>query len=173
MRDDEKAHHPALNELYRDDAGNGSMFLVYECISVDLSCDPRHLGTEPDLGRQLTGGSYSTRMSYDLMRRVGATARDMFIRAEIRSPRTTATLCILRLADAYLTAIWSYGDLAEAALSLAPSENVSLRTQRRSNTSASRSNFSMFGRNLPARPSMPSIKRSRACCTQPSSKGAV
>jgi hypothetical protein len=25
------------------------MFLVNECISVDLSCDPRHLGTEPDL----------------------------------------------------------------------------------------------------------------------------
>ncbi|MGC5189164.1 hypothetical protein ACPXBB_26575, partial [Escherichia coli] len=32
-------------------------------------------------GIRMTGGSFSTRSSYDVMRRLGATARDLMIRA--------------------------------------------------------------------------------------------
>lgn len=80
-------------------------------------------------GLRLTGGSFSTRSSYTALRRLGATARDMFIRAA--AARFKLAPDAIRTDDAFLVLPDGrrvpYGDLAAAALALAPAEDVKLR----------------------------------------------
>ncbi|WP_207461570.1 molybdopterin cofactor-binding domain-containing protein [Azospirillum sp. SYSU D00513] len=81
-------------------------------------------------GLRMTGGSFSTRSSYDLMRRLGATARDMMIRAA--AARLKVVPGSLTTDDGHVVHAASgrrltYGELADEALALAPDEAVALR----------------------------------------------
>ncbi|MDR6951515.1 CO/xanthine dehydrogenase Mo-binding subunit [Ancylobacter sp. 3268] len=78
----------------------------------------------------MTGGSFSTRSIYDVLRRMGATARDMFIRAA--STRLGVAPTSLTTEDGVVVHAASgrrvpYGDIAAEALALEPAENVPLR----------------------------------------------
>lgn len=81
-------------------------------------------------GIRMTGGSFSTRSSYETMRRLGATARDLMIRAAAArlkvqdSELTTRDGVVLHAAT---NRALSYGDLAADALKLKPNESVPLR----------------------------------------------
>ncbi|MFG1479127.1 molybdopterin cofactor-binding domain-containing protein [Xanthobacter sp. V4C-4] len=80
-------------------------------------------------GLRLTGGSFSTRSSYAALRRLGATARDMFIRAAATrfklAPEAIATDdATLVLPDGRRI---PYGEVAAEALALAPADDVKLR----------------------------------------------
>ncbi len=78
----------------------------------------------------MTGGSFSTRSSYEIMRRLGATARDLIIRAAAARLKvqdgelTTRDGVVLHAATNRSLA---YGDLAADALKLKPNESVPLR----------------------------------------------
>jgi len=81
-------------------------------------------------GLRITGGSYSTRSSYDLMRKLGATAREMMIRAAASALNvepdslTTENGRVVHQASGRSL---SYGDLADVALKLKPAADVTLR----------------------------------------------
>jgi isoquinoline 1-oxidoreductase subunit beta len=81
-------------------------------------------------GIRMTGGSFSTRSSYDVMRRLGATARDLLIRAAAARLKvqdgelTTRDGVVLHAATNRSV---PYGDLAADALKLKPNEGVALR----------------------------------------------
>ncbi|PGH55523.1 isoquinoline 1-oxidoreductase [Azospirillum palustre] len=81
-------------------------------------------------GLRMTGGSFSTRSSYPLMRRLGATARDMMIRAAAAKLKvkpeslTTEDGVVLHAASGKRL---SYGELAPVALALPPRDDVALR----------------------------------------------
>lgn len=81
-------------------------------------------------GLRMTGGSFSTRSSYDVLRRIGATARDMFIRAaaaKLKVPPDTLTTedgVVIHVASGSRL---PYGDIAKHAMSLEPAANVALR----------------------------------------------
>ncbi|GGF85899.1 oxidoreductase [Azorhizobium oxalatiphilum] len=80
-------------------------------------------------GMRMTGGSFSTRSSYELMRRLGATARDMLIRAaaaRLNVPASTLTTDDGHVVDAGSLRI-PYGALAAEALALTPADDVKLR----------------------------------------------
>lgn len=121
------------------EGGQGIYTGLAQIVGEELDVNPNRFEVEcappgPDYalvnGLQLTGGSYSTRSSYDLMRRIGATARDMFIRAaaaQLNVAPNTLTTDDGSVVHSASGRRLPYGDLAETALSLAPSENASLR----------------------------------------------
>lgn len=81
-------------------------------------------------GLRMTGGSFSTRSSYAVMRKLGATARDMLVRAAAArfgvAPDQLSTddgKVVHAAAGKSLT----YGELAAEALLLEPAETVPLR----------------------------------------------
>ncbi|WP_207482218.1 xanthine dehydrogenase family protein molybdopterin-binding subunit [Arenibaculum pallidiluteum] len=81
-------------------------------------------------GLRLTGGSFSTRSSYGVMRRLGATARDMMIRAaavRLNVRRDELATEDGRVVHAKSGRSLGYGDLAADALVLKPDEAVQLR----------------------------------------------
>ncbi|WP_035641905.1 molybdopterin cofactor-binding domain-containing protein, partial [Bradyrhizobium sp. ORS 375] len=81
-------------------------------------------------GLRLTGGSFSTRSSYEVMRRLGASAREMLIRAaaaKLRVKPDTLTTDDGHVVHAASNRRIAYGELAEQALALTPAETVPLR----------------------------------------------
>ncbi|MDO9713945.1 xanthine dehydrogenase family protein molybdopterin-binding subunit [Paracraurococcus lichenis] len=81
-------------------------------------------------GIRMTGGSYSTRSSYAIMRRLGATARDLLVRAaalEWKLPEAELTTEAGRVLHRASGRSRGYGELAPAALALPPKETVPLR----------------------------------------------
>ncbi|KST57034.1 isoquinoline 1-oxidoreductase, partial [Methylobacterium sp. GXS13] len=81
-------------------------------------------------GLRMTGGSFSTRSSYAVMRRLGATARDMLIRAAAARLKVQEAELTTRdgvVIHAPTDRSLPYGDLAADALLLKPNEAVPLR----------------------------------------------
>lgn len=81
-------------------------------------------------GIRMTGGSFSTRSSYPLMRQLGATARDMLIRAaaarlKVQDEELSTEDGTVRHAASGRTL--SYAELAAEALELKPNEAAKLR----------------------------------------------
>lgn len=84
-------------------------------------------------GRQSTGGSTSIRTNYDNLRKAGAAAREMLVRAAAESWQVDAATCRAELG--YVTHApsgrrLSYGKLAERAAQVTPPENPALKDPR-------------------------------------------
>lgn len=96
----------------------------------EVECAPTGADYAVVGGFRMTGGSFSTRSSYDLMRNLGATARDMMIRAA--ATRLNVDPASLTTRDGTVVhegtgRVLAYGDLAEAAFALEPAASVKLR----------------------------------------------
>jgi isoquinoline 1-oxidoreductase beta subunit len=121
------------------EGGQGIATGMAQIVGEELDVPPARFVVEcappgPDYavvnGLRMTGGSFSTRSSYAVMRRLGATARDMLIRAAASrlkvqdSELTTRDGVVLHEAT---NRSLPYGDLAADALLLKPNEAVTLR----------------------------------------------
>lgn len=121
------------------EGGQGIATGMAQTVGEELDVDPARIAVEcappgPDYavvnGQRLTGGSFSTRSSYPIMRRLGATARDMLIRAaaarlEVQADTlTTRDGVVLHAASGRSL---TYGELAADALALKPRDDVALR----------------------------------------------
>ncbi len=121
------------------EGGQGIATGMAQIVGEELDVPPSRFVVEcappgPDYavvnGIRMTGGSFSTRSSYEIMRRLGATARDLMIRAAAARLKvqdgelTTRDGVVLHAATNRSLA---YGDLAADALKLKPNESVPLR----------------------------------------------
>ncbi|MGU3454483.1 MULTISPECIES: xanthine dehydrogenase family protein molybdopterin-binding subunit [unclassified Methylobacterium] len=121
------------------EGGQGIATGLAQIVGEELDVPPSRFVVEcappgPDYavvnGIRMTGGSFSTRSSYEIMRRLGATARDLMIRAAAARLKvqdgelTTRDGVVLHAAT---SRVLSYGDLAADALKLKPNESVPLR----------------------------------------------
>ncbi|MFC0407112.1 xanthine dehydrogenase family protein molybdopterin-binding subunit [Roseomonas elaeocarpi] len=121
------------------EGGQGIATAMAQIVGEELDVDPARFEVEcapPGTdylvvnGTRMTGGSFSTRSSYEIMRRLGATTRDLLIRAAAMQwkvkPQELATengTVVHRRSGRRL----AYGALAEEAMALTPGENVPLR----------------------------------------------
>ncbi|MAU95154.1 MAG: isoquinoline 1-oxidoreductase [Fulvimarina sp.] len=124
------------------EGGQGISTGMAQTVGEELDVDPARFVVEcappgPDYalvnGIRMTGGSYSTRSSYPVMRQLGATARDMFLRAgaarlkvQVEELSTEDGVVIHAASGRKLT----YGELAAEAFQLKPAENVPLRDEK-------------------------------------------
>jgi len=121
------------------EGGQGINTGLAQIVGEELDVNPSRFTVEcappgPDYavinGLRMTGGSFSTRSSYPLMRRLGATARDMMIRAASAKLKvkpqslTTEDGFVIHAASGKRL---SYGELAPVALALPPRDDVALR----------------------------------------------
>ncbi|SFL75942.1 xanthine dehydrogenase family protein molybdopterin-binding subunit [Methylobacterium pseudosasicola] len=121
------------------EGGQGINTGLAQTIGEELDLDPARFAVEcappgPDYavvnGLRMTGGSFSTRSSYDAMRRLGATAREMLLRAaaaKLAVPQDSLTTDDGRVIHAASGRSVGYGELAAAALALRPRDEVSLK----------------------------------------------
>ncbi len=163
------------------EGGQGIFTAMAQIVGEELDVDPANFVVEaappgPDYGLiggfRFTGGSFSVRSSYDVMRKLGAAARGMLLQAA--AARLSVPVAELstepgRVLHAASGRSLAYGEIAEAAAGLPVPETLRCATPRTSAGSESRSSGLTSGRNRRARPSMRSIPRSRACSTPPCS----
>ncbi|ORE94213.1 molybdopterin binding aldehyde oxidase and xanthine dehydrogenase [Stappia sp. 22II-S9-Z10] len=121
------------------EGGQGIATGMAQTVGEELDVDPSRITVDyappgPDYlvvnGMRLTGGSFSTRSSFPVVRRLGATARDMMLRAA--AARLEVDAASLSTSDGVVThaatgRTLTYGDLAEEAMALTPREDVALR----------------------------------------------
>jgi isoquinoline 1-oxidoreductase beta subunit len=124
--------------LSHSEMGQGIWTGLAMLIAEELECDWHKVRSEhapaapvyahPAFGIQMTGGSSSTWSEFDRYRTVGATARDMLVRAAAARWKVSPDSC--RVANGVVTHgkdALSYGKLAEAAMKLAPPKAVKLK----------------------------------------------
>ncbi|GJD53325.1 Isoquinoline 1-oxidoreductase subunit beta [Methylobacterium crusticola] len=121
------------------EGGQGISTGIAQTVGEELDLDPSRFAVAcappgPDYavvnGLRLTGGSFSTRSSFAAMRRLGATAREMLLRAaaaRLGVPQAQLATENGRVVHAASGRSLGYGALAEAALALEPREDVPLR----------------------------------------------
>ncbi|MGC2774212.1 MAG: molybdopterin cofactor-binding domain-containing protein [Bradyrhizobium sp.] len=121
------------------EGGQGINTGLAQIVGEELDVHPRRFQVEcappgPDYavinGLRMTGGSFSTRSSYELMRRLGASARDMLIRAAAAQLKVTPEALTTEDGEVVHAASnrrVAYGDLADEALRLTPATTVALR----------------------------------------------
>ncbi|QIJ73373.1 molybdopterin-dependent oxidoreductase [Methylobacterium sp. NI91] len=121
------------------EGGQGINTGLAQTIGEELDLDPARFSVEcappgPDYavvnGLRMTGGSFSTRSSFEAMRRLGATAREMLLRAaaaRLAVPQDSLTTDDGRVIHAATDRALGYGELAEAALALPPRDDVPLK----------------------------------------------
>ena len=124
------------------EGGQGIATGMAQIVGEELDVDPARFQVEcappgPDYavvnGIRMTGGSFSTRSSYPLMRQLGATARDMLLRAAAarlkvqEAELTTRDGTVVHAASGRTL---SYGALAADAMTLKPNEAAPLRDPR-------------------------------------------
>ncbi len=121
------------------EGGQGIATGMAQIVGEELDVNPARFAVEcappgPDYavvnGIRMTGGSFSTRSSYAVMRQLGATARDMLIRAAAARLKVQDTELTTR--DGVVVHQRSgrtlpYGDLASDAMQLKPNESAALR----------------------------------------------
>ena len=124
--------------LSHSEMGQGIWTGLAMLIAEELECDWSKVRSEhapaapvyahPAFGIQMTGGSSTTWSEFDRYRTVGATAKDMLIRAAAARWKVSPASChaangIVSHGKDQL----SYGKLAEAAMALAPPKAVTLK----------------------------------------------
>jgi isoquinoline 1-oxidoreductase beta subunit len=121
------------------EGGQGINTGLAQIVGEELDVDPSRFIVEcappgPDYaivnGLRMTGGSFSTRASYNTMRRLGATAREMLIRtaaSQLGVPSGELTTSDGRVIHKATSRELSYGALAAEALALEPKADVPLR----------------------------------------------
>jgi len=125
------------------EGGQGINTGLAQTIGEELDLDPGRFAVEcappgPDYavvnGLRMTGGSFSTRSSFEAMRRLGATAREMLLRAaaaKLSVPQASLTTEDGRVIHAASGRALGYGELAAAALALQPRDDVPLKDPAR------------------------------------------
>jgi isoquinoline 1-oxidoreductase subunit beta len=123
------------------EGGQGINTGLAQTIGEELDLDPARFAVEcappgPDYavvnGLRMTGGSFSTRSSFEAMRRLGATAREMLLRAaaaRLAVPQASLTTDDGRVVHKASGRTLGYGELAEAALALQPRDDVPLKAR--------------------------------------------
>jgi isoquinoline 1-oxidoreductase beta subunit len=108
------------------EGGQGINTGLAQTIGEELDLDPARFTVEcappgPDYavvnGLRMTGGSFSTRSSFEAMRRLGATAREMLLRAaaaKLAVPQDSLTTADGRVVHAASGRSLGYGELAAA-----------------------------------------------------------
>lgn len=121
------------------EGGQGIFTAMAQIVGEELDLAPDQFTVEiapagPDYlimgGMRFTGGSASVRSSYDIMRKLGATARAMLIAAaadRLKVPASELTTEPGRVLHATTGESIGYGDLAEAAMALQVPADVTLR----------------------------------------------
>jgi isoquinoline 1-oxidoreductase beta subunit len=124
--------------LAHSEMGQGIWTGLAMLIAEELECDWSKVHSEhapaapvyahPAFGIQMTGGSSTTWSEFDRYRTVGATAKDMLIRAAAARWKVSPASC--RAANGIVSHgkdQLSYGKLAEAAMALTPPKTVTLK----------------------------------------------
>jgi isoquinoline 1-oxidoreductase subunit beta len=126
--------------IAHSEMGQGIWTGLAMVIAEELECDWSKVRSEhapaapvyahPAFGIQMTGGSSTTWSEFDRYRTVGATAKDMLVRAAAAKWKVPPASC--RAANGMVThgngkAQLSYGALAQAAMALAPPKAVKLK----------------------------------------------
>lgn len=124
------------------EGGQGIFTALAQIIGEELDADPAHFTVEcappgPDYlvmnGARFTGGSRSVRMSYETMRRLGATARQMLLQAaaaRLAVPITSLSTEPGQVLHAGSGRKLDYGTLAAEAAALPVPEGVPLRAEK-------------------------------------------
>ena len=125
------------------EGGQGINTGLAQTIGEELDLDPARFSVEcappgPDYavvnGLRMTGGSFSTRASFEAMRRLGATAREMLLRAaaaRLAVPQDSLSTDDGKVIHAATGRSLGYGELAQAALALPPRDDVPLKDPTR------------------------------------------
>jgi isoquinoline 1-oxidoreductase beta subunit len=124
--------------LAHSEMGQGSWTGLAIMVAEELECDWSKIRCEhapaaavyahPGFGVQMTGGSSTTNSEFDRYRTVGATARDMLVRAA--AVRWKVPASSVRVANGVLSHgkdQLSFGKVAEAAMKLTPPTSVQLK----------------------------------------------
>jgi isoquinoline 1-oxidoreductase beta subunit len=113
--------------IHKAEMGQGTVTSLSQLLAEELECDWKKVRTEfPGVNREYGGmqgvfGSQSVRSSYDMLRRAGATAREMLVQAAASQWNVAPTQCRAENNSVINTATnarLSYGSLAEAASKL-------------------------------------------------------
>jgi isoquinoline 1-oxidoreductase subunit beta len=125
-------------QIAHSEMGQGIWTGLAMLIAEELECDwskvrCEHAPAAPvyghtAFGMQMTGGSSTTNSEFDRYRQVGATARDMLVRAAAARWKVAPASC--RAANGVVSHgkdQLSYGKLAQAAMALAPPKAVTLK----------------------------------------------
>lgn len=112
----------------------------WDLVEVRLATADPAYGNPAKEGRQSTGGSDATRGYYDVLRKMGATAKDMLVQAAAQELGVSATE--LRVENGVIThgesgRTVSFGDVATAAAAFTPNEEPVLKD---------RSEFKLLGK---------------------------
>ncbi|XXT14786.1 xanthine dehydrogenase family protein molybdopterin-binding subunit [Sorangium sp. So ce429] len=128
-------------QLTRVEMGQGNWTGLAMLIAEELDCDwskvrPEHapaapVYAHPLLNIQMTGGSSGMKHEFDRYRKVGATAREMLVRAAADRWNVSPAACrtengVVLHGEDRLT----YGELAADAMKLTPAEEVALKEPR-------------------------------------------
>jgi isoquinoline 1-oxidoreductase beta subunit len=130
-----------LIRVAHSEMGQGSMTALAQLVAEEFDCDWDNVKTEfvdPRLnitrnkvyGGMATVGSRAVRTSQDYLRKAGAGARDMLVRAAAQTWKVPAGECAAKAGVVTHEAskrTLKYGALAEAAAKLAPSADVTLK----------------------------------------------
>ncbi|TKT81068.1 xanthine dehydrogenase family protein molybdopterin-binding subunit [Aquamicrobium sp. LC103] len=134
---------PDSTVLFRSafmEGGQGVFTAMAQIVGEELDVDPANFVVEsappgPDYlllgGGRFTGGSMSVRSSYETMRRLGASARQMLLQAaseQLSAPAAELSTEPGRVTHAASGRHLAYGELAQAAAGLPVPENVTLRS---------------------------------------------
>jgi isoquinoline 1-oxidoreductase beta subunit len=124
------------------EGGQGVSTALAQIVGEELDADPASFTVEcapPGAdylvvnGMRFTGGSFSVRSSYETMRRVGASARQMLLQAaaaRLRVPIESLTTEPGHVRHAASNQTIEYGALASDAATLSVPDNVALRTDK-------------------------------------------
>ena len=124
---------------HRAEMGQGSFQSVPQMIAEELEVDLNAInivfaeGSQTKYGSQITGGSSTIRGSYQRLLRLGATAREMLVKAAAEKWNVPATDCVATNGTVTHKASGKklhYGELVEAASKLTPPENVALKDKK-------------------------------------------
>lgn len=133
---------PDSTVLFRSafiEGGQGIFTAMAQIVGEELDVDPANFAVEgappgPDYlltgGGRFTGGSMSVRMSYETMRRLGASARQMLLQAaaaQLGVPLSELSTEPGRVVHAASGRSVSYGEIADAAAGLPVPTDVVLR----------------------------------------------
>ena len=124
--------------IAHSEMGQGIWTGLSMLIAEELECDwskvrPEHAGAapvygHPRMGIQMTGGSSSTNGEFERYRTVGATARDMLVRAAAARWKVSPASCtVAKSVITHGTATLTFGQVAEEAMKLAPPATVKLK----------------------------------------------
>lgn len=124
------------------EGGQGIFTAMAQIVGEELDVDPANFVVEaappgPDYGLiggfRFTGGSFSVRSSYDIMRKLGASARGMLLQAaaeRLAVPVAELSTEPGRVLHAASGRSLAYGKIAEAAAGLPVPETVTLRESK-------------------------------------------